>query len=213
MDMRRYFLGALAAIGLFSCSPKVEDVTYEDLDLNVSYRQDGSVFTQYKTYSLPDSVYIITGDDDNLDSFARKDVDITILEEIEKQMDGYGYTKVDTSSNPDVGLLVSRLIIDHKGGGFSPGYCYPGWGWGWGYPGSGWCYPGYGYTYNYSTGSILIDMVDFKNHTPDGETSPELPWRYIANGYLNDNAYVFNTNRLKANVARGFEQSPYLRTE
>ena len=195
---------------MVACAPTVEDVTYEDLDVNVSFKQDDADFQQYNTYAVADSVHIITGDENNLDSFALEAVDEVILEEIRNQMDGYGYTEAPKGTTPDVALIVARLVVDHTGGGFTPGYCYPGWGWGW--PGYGWCYPGYGYTYNYSTGTIMIDMLDIKNFGGNigDDDHPVAPWRYIANGYLKSTSIVFDERRVRENVARGFEQSTYL---
>ena len=131
--MKKILLLGLSGLMLCACAPKDIETNIDDLDLTVTNQKKGTVFTNYKTYAIPDSVYIITGNENNQDSFALDNtIDVTILNEIKTQMKSMGYTKVDLSADPDVGLFASRLIITTSGTSYVPGYCGDGWGWGWG---------------------------------------------------------------------------------
>jgi len=216
--MKKILLLGLSSMLFWACSPRDIDSTIEDLDLTITTQKEGTVFTNYQTYAIPDSVYIITGDENNLDSFARNQtIDVTILNEIDTQMEQLGYVKVDTSENPDVGIFVARLINTTEGTAYVPGYCGGGWGWGyggggyWGYPGYGYCSPGAAYEYNYSTGTVMVSMVDLNTVDVENEVLSVL-WTMVSNGYIEDNTKTANKSRIQTNIARGFEQSPYLQT-
>ena len=212
--MKKILQTVLAVTILWSCSPKIEDVSIEDLDITVSAVEPGTNFSQFKTYAIPDSVYIIEYDSDGnqKDSFALESLDDVIIDQVKEEMSKMGYSKVDTSQNPDVGIFVSRISKDHSGIGFTPGYC-SGWGGGWwGYPGYGWCYPSYGYEYEYEykTGSVIVDMIDMGSINKEENTFTAV-WHMLSNGYLSgDNPP--SEQRVRNNISRGFEQSQYLKT-
>ncbi len=196
----------------WGCSPKIDDISVEDLDITVTTHEEGTDFSSLGTYALADSVYIIAYDDDgNLieDTFALENVDVIIIDQVRDEMTKLGYTEVDTSANPSVGIYISRVTNSVSGTGFVPGWCGGGW---WGYPGYGWCYPGYGYSYEYKTGSLLVDMIDLQSRD-DENNSFQVLWHMTSNGYItSDNINAFSEPRVRANVSRGFEQSSYLQT-
>lgn len=210
--MKKLFLIGMYSILLWACTPKREDVYIDDLDLTATSQRNGVDFTKYKTFALPDSIYIFQGDTSLADSFALETVDEIILDEVEKQMKALNYTLLDKTENPDVGLEISRLVIENIGTGYVPGWCGGGWGGGWwGYPGYGYCYPGYTYDYSYKTGTIIINYLDLIN-IDDTEKLINSNWVMTSNGYIDDNAKIFDETRVRNNISRGFEQSQYLRT-
>ena len=212
--MKKILLLALTSMMLWACSPKNITTSIDDLDLTITNHKEGTNFSNYKTYAIPDSVFILT-DDENKDTFALTSADKTILNEVNTQMQKYGYAKIeiaDTATTPpDVVLNVARLIVTQEGTGYIPGYCGGGWGGGWGYPGYGYCYPGTAYDYDYSTGTVMVSMASFA----DFQLKKNIPvlWTMASNGYISDDTYVANTSRIRTNIARGFEQSPYLQTK
>jgi hypothetical protein len=213
--MKKILLLGLSSLMLWGCSPKKIETSIDELDLTITKRKEGTDFTQYNTYAITDSVQIIT-DDPNKDSSALQSVDITILAEVDVQLKKYGYTKIelkDTAvTRPDVVIDVSRLVLTNSGTGYVPGYCGGGGYWGWGYPGYGWCYPGYTYDYNYSTGTIIVGYADLKLLDQDQQLIPVL-WTMASNGYIQGDNNTINHARVRTNIARGFEQSPYLQTK
>jgi hypothetical protein len=204
--MKKLLLLGVSAMLLWSCSPRSEDTTIDQLDLTITVPKDGTDFQQYKTYAIRDSVWVISSDPDTGDSLAKTETDIVILEEINEQMAKLGYTKIEledtATTNPDLAVDVTRLVNNFSGGGYVPGYCSGGWGY-WGY-----CYPGQVYSYSYDTGTITVSFLDLKNRQT-GDEYLDLVWHLYANGYMQDNS-LSNNNRLKANISRGFDQSTYL---
>ncbi|MDB4835401.1 DUF4136 domain-containing protein [Cyclobacteriaceae bacterium] len=207
--MNRLITVAAIALAALGCSPKVENVSIEDLDLTITTRDESMDFSPFSTYSMPDSVLVVSTDENTADSFALEAIDHLIIDQIEVEMTKLGYSRVDTVQNPDVGIVASRITKDYTGVGYLPGWCSGGGGGWWGYPGYGWCYPGYGYEYSYKTGSIIIDMIDI-NNIDHGNGQLKVLWHMMSNGYLNSDGST-SDRRVKTNITRGFEQSQYLK--
>jgi hypothetical protein len=127
-----------------------------------------------------------------------------VLERVMQNMNGRSYSRVDRSQNPDLGvnvyvvndLNVFQQIID-------PGYYYPYY---YGY-GSYYSYP-YINTYAYNTGTLIVEIVDLKNVTPDNKV------RVIWNAYMGDvySALDVHEQSLEA-IDQAFLQSNYLANE
>ena len=129
--MKKAFPLIVLLASLWACTPKVDEVSVEDLDITASTYELGTDFTQYKTYSMPDSVLLVGNDDDgNLDTtFSNNDIYRTILDQVETEMTKLGYNRVSRDTG-DVGILVSTITANYTGAGFVPGWC-SGWGSGW----------------------------------------------------------------------------------
>jgi hypothetical protein len=84
---------------------------------------------------------------------------------------------------------------------------YPGYWWGY----YGWYYPyypyyPYSYSYSYSTGSLVMDLVDVKN-VPPGQERARVLWTNFSNGVLG----VSSTTALAVDaVNQAFAQSLYI---
>ncbi|MFC2126466.1 DUF4136 domain-containing protein, partial [Bacteroidota bacterium] len=134
-----------------------------------------------------------------------------------------GYTRetdITDFSQVDLVILASTIGIKNKGyvwmpspgwwGGLYPGY--PGWGWG---PGYSWWYPpgwwgGYPVSYNYSTGSVILLMVDQQSAgTGDLENLVALEWNVVINGLLSG---VSNSKTIDQKIDQAFTQSPYIQS-
>jgi hypothetical protein len=120
-------------------------------------------------------------------------------------MTDLGWTKVDVNSDPDVQLLpaawTTTTIV--SGGYWGGYYC-------WWYPyycgGGGWYYPYYPVS-SYSTGTMVISMIDAKHEGTDGGLP--LVWTAAMNGLLSG---TYETNRVNQGIDQAFKQSPYLKT-
>jgi hypothetical protein len=96
-------------------------------------------------------------------------------------------------------------------------YYYYGWGWGWYYKNTdyywwGGYYPPYwggSYVTSYTVGTIILNMHDVKDATPETDSIPNL-WVGALNGVMGSSAST-TKNRLEYNINQAFKQSEYLK--
>ena len=207
--MKISILAILSVVVLYSCT-KYPDL-YDDertKDLTITHYDNTADFSHYKTYSIVDTigevVYDEKGDSNKLVPSKHSSL---IINEINSNMAKFGYTKVDTSANPDLFVTAHTLAVDVK----NVGSYYPYYGWGggyyWGYPGYGYSYPYY-YTYTKSYGSLVMDILDAKN-IDHGVKAIKVVWTGILLGATNST--TGNQNRITSGIDEAFTQSPYLK--
>jgi len=203
--MKPKILLILIVTGLFlvtSCSkyPPTSDRLLEDLVIYTKY--DTSInFKQYKTFSIVDSIAYISPTDSGkfLDANAQ-----AVLNQISRNMTSRGYALVNKEQDPDLGINVAAIK------NVNIQVYYPGWYWGypayfppWYWEGQDYYYPYYPvYVTSYSTGTLLIDLVDLKNITPDGKMY--IRWNvYIRALMTNDHTL----NQLTESIDQAFRQT------
>jgi len=169
-------------------------------------------FSNYVTFAIPSDTLgllsnvsedtIITG------NYAR-----ATTEKIIEGMLGGNYDRVGIDEDPDLG--INAFILDNQGvfqsytyaGNFGyPGYFFPGYN-GFGGPGGFGGYYGYPLVQNFSyqTGTMVIELVDLKNRTPDNKL--QVVWvARIGDVYTSDDPLG---NMVKG-ISQAFDQSPYL---
>ncbi len=184
-----------------------------------AYDQKAS-FADITTYYIPDSILLIgshaineTGD---RVSKYWKDADaLSLINTIVAEMDSRGYTRITEGTlrqTADVGFQVSYIEETTLFTGYSnpywwwdyPYYWSPGY---WGYW-SGWYYP-FAVYYGYTTGSLLVELVDLQH----GDTSTrKLPilWNCYVSGLLRGNNQIDIAGASDA-LKQAFAQSPYLK--
>ena len=143
-------------IFLTSCYKYPPDVTRTQEDLAVLTKYDVKKnFSSYSTFYIDPQVYYKDGNDSGYISDAKAG---WIINRIVLNMTNRGYTQVQKPTKPDLGIgvtLIKNVNVDV----YYPYYPYWGyWGGGYYYP----YYPYYPYVTTYSTGTIIIDMVDVK---------------------------------------------------
>jgi len=194
------------------CYPR-EDLTVSELDLVVTIPDQSVDFSLFQTFSLPDSVIRI-GDEDNEEG----PFDQLMLNLVRSNLESLGYVEeTNPLVNPaDVVVFVELLIVDNYviSGGY-PIWDYWGWwgGWypGWGYgPGWGGGYPYVPVVSSYTTGTIIIDMIDPNNPNMSEEEIP-IVWSAFLNGLVQGSASTTET-RITNTINQAFDQSPYLAT-
>ena len=187
-------------------------LTSSDHDVVITQYEKTTDFSKYKTYAIVDSVFHLTGDDEEPDSeYLSRAHDTFIIQTITDNMNALGYTQVlNPADSSEIDVLVYVAAQGSKvdqyyygGGGWG---CYPGWGWGC-YPGYGWGYPGYVGSTTYYIGTLFINYVDVDNL---GDDTVDVEWHAIFNGLLNNDTYTVTQNRLKSRIDIAFNQSPYL---
>ena len=190
------FLAVLAfgaAAFFVACYPG-DTLTVSDTDVVVTFYDKDVDFGTKVTYARPDQVYDLADS-----SFGIPPHDPTVMARIDANMEGLGYTMTDSAS-ADVHIIALATSTTWVGGS-----CYPPY-WGWGYPGWGWCYP---VTYSYTTGSLLLVMVNngLDEDNPPDETSL---WFGGLNGLI-EGSTTSISSRIANGINQAFDQSPYLR--
>ena len=211
MNIKKHFFNLFIISGLLSvislsCYSDY-GMSTKDFDVVISARDNNINFQKYITYAMPDSVVRMT-DDSNLKPDTT--YDRIILKEVARQMSVYGYSRVaaDPNNLPDVIVLVGVTSSDNYAGGSWSGW----WGWYPGWPGyypPGWG-PGWGYVYSYTTGTLLITMIDPADFNPDKKTVSVL-WSGALNGVL-ESSSANNKTRIIDGINKVFQQSSYLNT-
>ncbi len=201
---------AAAVVFMTSCAtyPGLDSRLAEDL-VDITKYDVKTDFTQFKTFSIVDSVSVIYDNDSSkvLNSQAQ-----ALLNQIVGDMQSRGYTKVDRKTgNPNLGINVGVVKITNVS------YYYPGWYWDYGYYNPAyWGYPSYEYWYpyyppevtSYSTGTVIIDMVDLKN-APLHNNKIYVVWVAIIRGLMTG---YHTTQDVLDNVDQCFAQTPQIRT-
>lgn len=188
-----------------SCSKEpLNNLTQEESRIYITNHNDSVSFQAFKTFSIADSVAVI--ENGQLAEKATTNVDLAFIAAVKQQMQQRGYTLVDRSQNPDLGINVNRVYTTSTGifsyndywGGYG-GYWDPYY---WGYPGYGYYVPSYG-VYQSTEGALSIDIIDLK----DAAVHQQL--KGIWSGLIRGSG-IFNANTAGSQVKALFDQSAYL---
>jgi len=175
----------------------------EELDLVYSNYDPSYTFTAKKTYAIPDSIMklddgLVDGDDPKFvkDVYAKP-----MLDKIKSDMAAYGWTLKKKNENPD--LVLAPVAYE-----LTTTYYYGGGYWDWWYGGwYGWYYP-YPVTTSYSTGSLVVNMLDPNDLSANDKA--RVVWTFVVNGLLEGSSTSF-TNRYVKGIDQAFTQSPYIK--
>ena len=198
---------ALGMGSLASCTKEpLKNMTAEESRIYITDHDSSVNFSSFKTFSIVDTVSII--EDGQLSGKQLTAWDASILNAVAAEMTARGYTAVDRSQNPDLGVNVSRIYNTYNGvmsypdywGGYG-GYYDPFY---WGYPGSSYYFPERYSIYQITEGAASIDLLDLKT----ASTTKQI--RGVWNGLIRGTG-VFNVNNASSQVKALFDQSPYLK--
>jgi hypothetical protein len=206
MKSRLWFL--LAAIGAIGCGGYSAD---EEVTLGSAvYTQPAPNvnFTAFKTYYLDPQMEVW---EDGVQKLSQP-VPASTVTTINTQMQKYGYTAIPGSGvtpqppnllpASDVGLRTVFLQSTFTYY-VSSGYCSVYWAY---YA----CWPGWAYSGSYSTGTVLMMMVDTRpgTGTPAPDSAPV--WASALYAVLRGSS-LENSNQLNSAIVRAYDQSPYLK--
>ena len=217
------FSGILISVSslFFACYPDSGLESIADYDVVVTVYDKDYDFGAVKTYAMPDTIlHLLTDSTASDEDEISREYDELILTTIASNMQQLGYQRIteidpnDPSREPDVVVLVGVTVTDWNGYSW-----YPGWWWGWGYwPGWGWWapgYPGYGpgypgavVPYSYSTGTIIIDMMEPDDSDNSAKRIPVV-WGAATNGLLGG-SQPSGASRITGSIDQAFNQSTYL---
>ena len=187
---------------LWGCYPQGPDYA-EEMDVVLTKHNSEYDFGAKGTYAMPDRIVKITGNvsEGEDPEFIPDATAAKILAMIDDNMDALGWVKVDVNSNPDMLLMPASWETT------TVYYWYDYWYWWYGgyYP--GWGYPPYYSWSSYTTGTLLMSLID-----PDvvgGNGNPIPQWNGAISGLLTG---YFDQTRVKKAVDKAFAISPYLQT-
>lgn len=200
-----------AVIFMMACTavPDVDSRLAEDL-VDITKYDIGTNFRQFTTFSIVDSVAVIKNGTDSIRVLNPQAK--ALLDQITRNMQARGYTLVDRKTgHPDLGINVSAIHVTYM-----VSY-YPGWYWDyygyydpyyWGYPDYNYWYPYYPpEVSSYSTGTVIIDMLDLKNASSH-DNKLYVVWVAIIRGLLTGN---HSTQDVLDNIDQCFIQTPQIR--
>jgi Domain of unknown function (DUF4136) len=207
--MQKLLVIISVVMGLWSCQTEPDNLKlYDEFVVSTNFDPEAT-FSSYATYAIPTDTIGFVSDTNPNDTIlvARADNNYyprKVLEQVMANMDDRLYNRVNRNENPDLGvnvyvvkdLNIFQQIVD-------PGYYYPYY---YGY-GSYYSYP-YISTYAYNTGTLVVEIVDLKNVTPDNKV------KVIWNAYMGDvySAIDLTQQSLEA-IDQAFVQSNYLVNE
>lgn len=162
-------------------------------------------FSNYKTYSISDSVAVI---DNGKSTRELTDVGQAYIDAVKNYMDQAGYQMVSKDASPDLGVDVNHIINTTTGvinygdyWGDYGGYWDPYY---WGYPDYGYYIP-YAYSvYQIKEGAMSVDLLDLKNATKNDKIN--VIWTGLIRG-----SGIFTASVADAQVKALFDQSSYLK--
>lgn len=204
MKSKLISLVLFASLGLlWGCYPEGPEYV-DELDIVYSNYDPEFDFEAKGTYSLPDKIVKITGDDEGIE-YVSDLYGIPTLARIDQNMQDLGWTKVD-ADDADIHLLPAAWTTTTV---FTWGY----WGdyWCWYYPyycGGGWYYPYYPTYSSYTTGTLLMTMLDTNEENAIG--SGRVVWISAINGLYQGS---YNASRINKAIDQAFIQSSYLNTK
>ncbi len=201
-------VSSLGVFALTSCEKKPD---LEDLDgkntVTTNYKE-GANFNQQKYY-VSDSILVIgdngTGDDhyfwvNGVDPEATK-----IISQVKKDMNERSYQAL-ADKDPSAGLAIRLTYVENIYAYVTYfDYWWDYW-WGWYYP----YYP-YPIVYTYTTGSLVLDMIDLTAPPTPGQAPNYRPiiWNGYMTGLLTGNKSYDGNLALQA-IDQAFNQSPYV---
>lgn len=175
----------------------------------ITKHDDAVSFTSYNTFSVADSVAVISNN--QLEKKALTDADAAYINAVKAQLQQRGYTMVNRDQNPDIGITVSRVYNTYTGIFDYGNYwdSYYGFYWDpyyWGYPGYNYYFPPYYYgVYSITEGALSIDVFNLKDASQNNKRIKGI-WSGLIRG-----SGTFSVNNAASGVKALFDQSAYFK--
>jgi hypothetical protein len=209
MKVFTIFLSAIAACSVFGCQTEPDpNRLYDELVVSTNYDPEAN-FENYATYALAvDTIgFVSNSSSDTILTANESSLPRPVLQAVKRNIDNLGFTQVDRSANPDLGVNV--IVINdfnvfqqvvypdpyyYSGGYYSNYYGY----------GGAYYYP-YVNTYSYNTAVLVIELVDLKNRNQNNQV------RVVWTAYMGDLISSFDmVPETEEAIDQAFRQSPYL---
>ncbi len=186
-------------VGTASCNPNpLDGLTVADSQVFITNHDNTIDFSQYATFSVPDSIQIIYN---NQRGQSADNFDLAFLSRIAQNMGNRGYIQVEREDKPDLGVSATYVQQTQTGVTVNPYFYDPYWGYGYG----SYYYPSYYTYYQVSESYWYIEIVDLKNVDANGGKVNVIWSAQIRGGGLGD-----NPNRM---IDAIFAQSDYVKKQ
>lgn len=203
-----YLMSAALMVSIFisGCSKDpLKDMTDEESRIYVTNRADSVDFTTYSSFSIADSVAVISNSS-GTNERALTDYDKKLIADVSAAMVAKGYKLVPRSAKPDLAVNLTRIDNTYSSVYYDPGY-WSGIGgyydpFYWGYGGYGYYWPSYYQVYQRER-AVSIDVVDLKN--PKNNQLVAV-WNAMLRG-----TGVWSTSNVDSMVSAVFAQATYLK--
>ncbi len=222
MKIKHFLCAVAAAVVLLpaGCRKDPSTSSLHDEYLVYTAYDDKASFPSLDTYYLPDSILLIGSY--TLDEAGQKvskywtDADaLSLVNTVARELDNRGYvrqTDPELKGTADAGIQISYVQEDSYFVGYNdpywwgyyPYYWTPGY---WG-PWGGWYYP-YMVYYGYTTGSLLIEMVNLTDTSAADRKLPVI-WNCYITGLLHGRRTI-DLKEAADGIEQAFDQSPYLK--
>ena len=204
--LKRWILGVACMATVTGCYPERSlDSAAEFAAVTTAFDTTAD-FNAITRYALPDSVIYLQEDRTDQVPAATQ---AAILSQLRQNLNALGWTEVTDARATPVDVYVTAMITTADYVYYYWDYWYY-WGW-YGYwplsagASTQWYYPPYWYAYSYSTGTVLISMIDAHNIS---NNRVPLIWSSAVNGVLSD--ATTNLAIALQGIDQAFAQSPYL---
>jgi Domain of unknown function (DUF4136) len=197
----------LLAAALFTGCRKnpASNLTVEESWVYISSGQNGINFSSFQTFTIPDSVILISNRQGS-NNYETNALARSMVSEIRNQMQLRGFTFTTKNNNPDIGISVSRIDNSYTNVAAINGWWDPAWGYWdpafWGYPGFGWA-PTQFVFYNTNETAWAVDLIDLKNVS---NNSLRIVWSGTIRG-----ENLFSTGNTAALASGLFSIAPYIK--
>lgn len=189
----------------------INNLTGDEGRIYITKHDDSVSFTRYNTFSIADSVAVISNN--QLERKALTDVDAAYINAVKTQLQQRGYTMVPKDQNPDLAITISRVYNTYTGifdyGNYWDSYYGSYWDpYYWGYPGYNYYFPSYYYgVYNITEGALSIDVFNLKD-APQNNNRIKGIWSGLVRG-----SGTFSANNAESSVKALFDQSVYFKAD
>lgn len=176
----------------------------EETDIVLTSHNEEYDFASKATYAMPDKIVKITGNvtEGEEPEFIPNTAATAILGMIEDNMQTLGWQRVEIDDNPDVLLTPAAWETT------TIYYYYDYWYWWYGgYYGWYWPYYPPVYATSYTTGTLLMSIIDPEITSTDGQAIRQ--WSGAVNGLLTG---AYDADRIQTAIDKAFTISPYLQT-
>ena len=204
---RLIFFSAILTLILVTGSCRkdpMNHLTAEESWVYISSGQNGIAFSNFQTFTLPDSIIFISNRQGS-NNYETNPLAQSMISEVKSTLQSRGYSITGKENNPDLGISIARIDNSYTNvaafnGWWDPFYGY----WDptfWGYPGFGWA-PTQFVFYNTTESAWAIDIIDLKNTSGN---SLRILWSGTIRG-----SQIFNGQAPPLLVKGLFDIAPYI---
>jgi hypothetical protein len=205
--MKKIFIITMLGLLIAACDSD-SPLTVQDSDLFYTVFDHQYDFKMKHTYAMPDKIasgVVRSVYNDTTIEYMDPLFTSTILQAIERNMQAYGWTRVNIEKKPDLLLMPAGLSATTIFSSWWYEWWYRGFGryWGW----DGWYYPPHFTISSYESGTLLLVLADPRQGGESRIIGAPALWIAAANGLL---TYRHDLPRVASGIDRAFARSPYL---